>query len=388
MSRAVSALQRGWSNALRAVPWTRPTTSEVATVVKAGFASGVSFAVARLVTDVPNPLLAPATAIVTVHATAWTSLRVAVQRSIAVAVGVVVALVIGDAVPLNAVSIAVLVTVSLGISVLVLRFSGGAANQLPITVLLIVAVVSAGQKSYGVGRAVDTLIGAAIGGAVAVALPASRLRDGRDALARLASELANCLEAMGRGVQQPWTPEATEAWEDRAQRIRSRLARRAVDAVGSGRRAARWNYRDRRHLGVLALYEDMAPRLERVSVSVAEIARDLDRTAARSSGGHQPTPKLGALLDALASAVAAYGRQLDDREYERALQGALDDVHIRRIAGQRGATRRARLAVDTGARTTPDPAADEWLDYGSILLQADAIAADLRPEPSDYSTDS
>jgi hypothetical protein len=187
---------------------------------------------------------------------------------------------------------------------------------------------------------------------------------------------------MGHGVQQKWTADSTEAWEERAQRIRGRLARRAVDAVGSGRRAAHWNYRDRRHLDDLSLYEDIAPRLERVSVSVAEIARDLDRTVARSPGAHEPTPKLGALLMALASAVDAYGGQLHGTEDDTRLLRALEDVRIRRIAGQGGATRRARLAVDGGA-TAPDSTANEWLDYGSILLQGDAIAADLRPDASE-----
>jgi uncharacterized membrane protein YgaE (UPF0421/DUF939 family) len=352
----------------------------MATVLKAGLASGVSYAVARYVTNVPNPLLAPATAIVTVHATAWTSLRTAVQRSIAVVIGVVVALAIGDAVPLNALTVAILVTVSLLVSVAVLRFSGGAANQLPITVLLILAVVSNGQKSYGVGRAVDTIIGAAIGAAVAVALPASRLQDAREALAQLADALAGCLATMGHGVQQTWTEEATDVWQDRAQRIRSRQARRAVDVVGSGRRAARWNYRDRRRLDDLGRYEEMTPRLERISVSVSEIARDLDHTAARAPGPHQPTPRLGALLLALASAVEAYGGGLDGTGGDRALRSAVEEVHIHRAATQQGATRRARLAVDDDAAGAHDPAADEWLDYGSILLQADSIAADLRPE--------
>lgn len=362
--------------------WSRPTSSEIATILKAGLAAGVSFSVARFVTDVPNPLLAPATAIVTVHATAWTSLRTAVQRSIAVVVGVILALAIGDAVPINGITVGVLVTVALAISVFGLRFSGGAGNQLPITLLLVLAVVSYGQKSYGVGRAVDTIIGAAIGGAVALALPASRLQDARDALARLGFELVTCLGAMGRGVRAAWSSDDADAWVERAHRIRTRLSRRAVDAVGTGQRAARWNYRDRRHLDDLDRYEEMAPRLERISIGVSEIARDLDRVAGRATEAHPPTPKLGALLDALATAVSAYTRQLDHADDPDALRTALQNFEERRAESERGATRRARLAVD-GGRDVPDPAGDEWLDYGSILLQADAIAADLAPRRSD-----
>jgi len=376
VSRRGSALERTWRQKLRVPSWTRPTSSEIATVLKAGLASGVSFSVARYVTAVPNPLLAPATAIVTVHATAWTTLRTAVQRSVAVVAGVIVALAIGDAVPLNGWTVALLVTVSLGLAVIGLRFSGAAANQLPITVLLILAVVSAGQKSYGIGRAVDTLIGAAIGGVVSLALPASRLDEARDALTRLGSELTSCLAAMGGVVEQAWSHEAVDAWDDRAQRIRTRVARRAVDAVGTGRRAARWNYRDRRHLADLDRYEQMAPRLERISIGVAEITRDLERSASRITGEHSPTPRLGALLRALAGAVGAYTRQIDDPD-DGPLRDALAELQLRRAEGQQGATRRARLAVDGG--DIVDPAAGEWLDYGSILLRADAIAADLEP---------
>jgi uncharacterized membrane protein YccC len=388
VSRPASALRRTWTRARRHLPWTRPTPAEIAVVLKSGLAAGVSFSVARFVTNVPNPLLAPATAIVTVHATAWTSLRTAVQRSVAVAVGVLVALVIGDAVALNGLTVAILVTISLAISVLVLRFSGGAANQLPITVLLILAVVSAGQKSYGVGRAVDTIIGAAIGGVVSLVFPASRLQEARNALSRLVDELADCLREMGAGVQQPWSEALTTAWEARAQRARGRLARLAVDAVGSGRRAARWNHRDRGHLDNLAQYEDLAPRLERISIGVSEIARDLDRTAAVTPGEHAPTMKLGALLTALGCAIRALANELDAPDDHRALRAALHEVGVCRDESRQGATRRARLAVDAASAHALDPAADEWLAYGAVLVQADAIVADLEPRGDGPASDS
>jgi hypothetical protein len=170
----------------------------------------------------------------------------------------------------------------------------------------------------------------------------------------------------------------TSAWEARAQQARTRLARRAVDAVGSGRTAARWNYRDRRHLGDLAQYEDLAPRLERIGIAVSEIARDLDATASQTPGDHAPTPRLGGLLTALADAVRGLGAQLDTPGDDRELQAALHEVGVHRDESRRGATSRARLAVDAGTSAL-DPAADEWLAYGAVLVQADAIVADLAP---------
>jgi uncharacterized membrane protein YgaE (UPF0421/DUF939 family) len=361
----------------RIVAWTPPTTTEVIVVFKAGLAAGISYSVAKLVTGVPNPILAPATTIVVVHATVWSSVRSAVQRSIAVAAGVIVALAIGDAVPLNGLSIAILVTFSLGISVLLLRFTGGSANQLPITLLLVLGVVSSGKTSYALGRAVDTLIGAAIGGLVSLALPASRLQDARETIARLASATAVSLQMMSDGLRRPWSQQDASEWNERAQRARYRLARQAVDAVGAGEQAAKWNHRDRRHLGQLGQYQEMASRLERVSISVSEIARGLDQTANRVSGAHPPMARLSALLDALADAVRTYGHELDDPSDRGPLLAALREVRDRRENCEVGATRRARLAVDASDQQPPDPAAEEWLDYGNVLLQADWIVADL-----------
>jgi uncharacterized membrane protein YgaE (UPF0421/DUF939 family) len=370
-------LRRSLTRAQRALAWTPPTTTEVVVVFKAGLAAGISYSVAKLVTGVPNPILAPATTIVVVHATVWSSVRSATQRSIAVAAGVIVALAIGDAIVLNGLTVAILVTISLGISVLLLRFTGGSANQLPITVLLVLAVVSNGKTSYGLGRAVDTLIGAAIGGFVSLVLPASRLQDARETLGRLASATAVSLQMMSDGVRRTWSQKDASEWNERAQRTRYRLARQAVDAVGAGERAAKWNHRDRRHLGQLAQYQEMASRLERVSISVSEIARGLDQTACRRTDAHPSMARLSALLDALADAVRTFGRELDDPTDRGPLLAALGEVRERRENCEVGATRRARLAVDAGNQNVDDPAAEEWLDYGNVLLQADWIVADL-----------
>jgi hypothetical protein len=123
----------------------------------------------------------------------------------------------------------------------------------------------------------------------------------------------------------------------------------------------------------------MAPRLERISVGVSEIARDLDRAAARRPDPHPPTPKLGALLAALADAVGALGHQLDAPRDEHTMRAALQDVRLRRDENHQAATRRAPLAVDADGGNALDPAADEWLEYAAVLVQADAIVADLLP---------
>ena len=106
-------------------------------MVKSGLAAGLSWWIAGLVTGVPDPVLAPLTAIVVVQVSVRSSVRKAIERSVAVVLGVLLALAIGDALEWNAVTVAVLVVVSLGVAELVLRLPSAAARQVPISGLVV-----------------------------------------------------------------------------------------------------------------------------------------------------------------------------------------------------------------------------------------------------------
>ena len=136
-------------------------------------------------------------------------------------------------------------------------------------------------------------------------LPASRLVDARQTLDRLADGLEGVLETMGSGLQQPWSTDQTGEWRRTARTVRDRLVDQAVEAVGDGREAARWNVRDRRHIDALGRYEEVMPRLERTAIGVSVISRGLDDHARLSGTTHRAMPAMGALLVALASAVRA-----------------------------------------------------------------------------------
>ncbi|HEY5877141.1 MAG TPA: hypothetical protein VIT64_17650, partial [Ilumatobacteraceae bacterium] len=71
--RLGSRIRDWWQNRARAVSWTPPTSTEIGTVAKTGLAAGVSWWVARVVTGVPDPVLAPLTAIVVVQVSARAS---------------------------------------------------------------------------------------------------------------------------------------------------------------------------------------------------------------------------------------------------------------------------------------------------------------------------
>src|SRR4051794_23438540 len=135
-----SATRRGarglWERAARAVSWTRPTSSEISTVGKSALAAGLAWWVAAAITNVDAPVIASLTALVALQVSARASLRAALQRSGAVVLGVLLALALGDAVDLNALTVALLVAVTLGVGELVLRLPRAAARQVPISGLV------------------------------------------------------------------------------------------------------------------------------------------------------------------------------------------------------------------------------------------------------------
>ena len=348
--------RRWWQRLAPAVSWTPPTSTEIAIVAKSGLAAGLSWWVAGAVTGVADPVLAPLTAIVVVQVSVRASVRTALQRSAAVVLGVLVALAIGDAVGLNGLTVAVLVAVSLGIAQLVLRLPASAARQVPISGLVVLAAVNSTQTSEGWRRALDTVLGAAVGVAVSLVLPASRLVDARQTVDRLADSLAGALRTMGSGLQQPWSTAQTEGWRRQARTVRDRQVHEAAEAVGNGREVARWNVRDRRHVEELGRYEAAMPRLERTAIGVSVISRGLDDHAHLVGTTHQAMPAMGALLLALSGAVHAYVRdvlvELEGTEIARTFA----DVRAHRDQCARDASRRAAVGARGGRRTRADAA--------------------------------
>ncbi len=330
-----------------------------------------------LVTDVANPVLAPLTAIVVVQVSVRTSVRAAIQRSIAVVLGVLLALAIGDALDWNGLTVAVLVAVSLGVAELVLRLPAAAARQVPISGLVVLTTVSLSPESSAWQRAVDTLIGAAIGVVVSLVLPASRLVDARQTLDRLGASLGGVLETMGAGLQQPWSTDQTAEWRRTARTARERLVSQAAEAVGNGRESAEWNLRDRGHIDVLSGYEEVMPRLERTAIGVSVISPGLDDHARLAGATHPAMPAMGALFTALAGAVRALVGDVLAESNPGALEEALADVRARRADCVRGAFRRAQLALEQGELPPPQQMEGEALGYAALLVQVDRIVGDL-----------
>jgi uncharacterized membrane protein YgaE (UPF0421/DUF939 family) len=370
-----------WQRMAEAVSWTRPTSTEIGVVAKSGLAAGLSWWIAGLVTGVADPVLAPLTALVVVQVSVRSSVRAAVQRSIAVVLGVLLALALGDALDWNALTVALLVVVSLGVAELVLRLPSSAARQVPISGLVVLTAASLSPESSAWRRAIDTVIGAGVGIVVSLALPASRLVDARQTLERLAASLGEVLETLGSGLQQPWSTDQTSEWRRAARTVRERLVNQATEAVGNSRETAQWNLRDRRHVDVLGRFEALMPRLERTAIGVSVISRGLDDHARLTGEAHPEMPAMGTLFVALAGAVRASVRNVLGDADDDAVTRSLAEVQIRRQACLRGAFRRARLALDHGESANAQ-VEGEWLGYAALLVQVDRIIGDLgAPQP-------
>ena len=289
---------------------------------------------------------------------------------------------IGDALDLNGLTVGALVAVSLGVAELVLRLPRAAARQVPVSGLIVLSAIASNESSQAGRRAVDTLLGAAVGVAVSLVLPASRLVDARQTLDRLAGGLEGVLRTMGSGLHQPWSTDQSEEWRRTARTVRERLVDQAVEAVGDGRESARWNVCDRRHVETIGRYEDVVPRLERTAIGVSVIARGLDDHARLAGTIHREMPAMGALLLALAGAVRALA---DDvlGTVPGTLAESLAEVRTRRDRCMQGASRRARMALDEDDGPGDDEIEAEWLGYAALLVQVDRIVGDLgAPRPS------
>jgi uncharacterized membrane protein YgaE (UPF0421/DUF939 family) len=357
------------------VSWTPPTTTEIAVVAKAALAAALAWALAVALTDVPNPVLAPLAALITVRVSVRASVRHAFQRSAAVVLGVVLAIAIGDALGLNTLTVGLLTGVSLGVAQLLLRLPRPAATQVPVSILVVMAALASRHEDYAWERLLDTIIGAAVGVAVSLVLPASRVTDARQTLGRLGSTLGGVLDDIGAGLHAPWTTEQTSEWRRTARVARERLVDEAREAVGNGREAAQWNVRDRRHIAELGRYEDALPRLERAAIGVSSIARGLDDHAHLTGGEHRAMPDMASFLGALGDLVRAQVDGVLGVVGDADGATALEEVRRRRAPCEQAAVRQVQQAI--GGVAGPEERAEfEWMSYTALLVQADRIVDD------------
>ena len=341
-----------------------------------GLAAAVAWLLAVALTDVEAPVLAPLAALITVRVSVHASIRSAIERGAAVVVGVLVAVAIGNTLGLNALTVGLLTSGSLAFALLVLRLPRPAATQIPVSALVVMAALAAGEQSYAWERAFDTVLGAAVGVVVSLALPASRLDDARESMRRLATAVGDELDVMGGGLGAAWSTSQTAEWRHTARLTRQRLVEQVTEAVGNGRGAAQWNIRDRAHVAELGLYEDVMPRLERTAIGVWAIARGLEDHARLTGGEHRPMEAMGALLASLGDLVRVFAGEVIGDAPDGAVEAAVHEVSVRRAPCAQAAHRQTLEGDDDVG--PPGERRLEWMSYTALLVQVDRIVDDLR----------
>ncbi len=186
---------------------------------KVAISAGVSWALAGWWLSSPSPIWAPITASLIALLTVRASVRDAVEKVVAVLIGIVGAIWLGALIGLHAWSIALIVALGFLLGK-ALRLGGGAAAQIPINGLFVLALGSAQVEQ----RFLDTLIGAAVAVAVNVAIaPPNHVASATGSAEEFADGLVGVLRTIGVGVSRPWTyPEAAD-WL-RTAREQSRMA--------------------------------------------------------------------------------------------------------------------------------------------------------------------
>jgi hypothetical protein len=347
----------------RPLAWRAPPTAELGLIGRAALAAGLAWWVGELVSENTTPLLAVFTALVVLQATTRATLRIAFTRSIAVVVGAILGVALGEAVPLTAVTVALLVAAALIVADFAMRLPLAAARQVPIAMVLVLAATTADEAGSIWTRAAQTALGAAIGAGVTLLLPISRVAELRRTLAARAHLVSGVWALIAAGLATSWSTDDATGWR--------RLARGMVDELGpmAGSRevaaaldATRWTYHRRRDEAALHVLGAWADWLDEAAVSVVHLAEDLERAAATAGRSPAAWPSAAELCASVAAATAATADQ--------ATAPTVDDPADRHL--RRAATEVSKLL---GGPAQPAPLVDER----AVAADVDRLVCRLRP---------
>ncbi|MFT4124088.1 MAG: aromatic acid exporter family protein [Microbacteriaceae bacterium] len=195
-------------------------------VLKTAVAVVISWIVCELAFEQP-PVFAAIASLLVVQPSVNQTLAKGLERSVGVVLGVAVAFAIGLLVGTGSAAVLAVVLASIALAWL-LRLSAGSSAQIPISAMLVLAI-GALTPAYALERVVETVIGAAIGLIVNVAIvPPVHIGPAHAAVLRLGAELADRIDALALTLSSPQSPAALNLLLDtaratRAARDRTRL---------------------------------------------------------------------------------------------------------------------------------------------------------------------
>ena len=216
----------------------------------------------------------------------------------------------------------------------VLRLNGGAAAQIPINGLFVLALGSAQVEQ----RFLDTLIGAAIAVAVNFAIvPPNYVGEATRSVSSFGDGLVEVLGTIAGGITGPWTSAMAADWL-RTAREQGRFATAADSDVDKATQSLHLHPGRSSWANALDRLQQANDTLQIVEVQVRTLARTVRDIATKvpdCDGSQPPMPMASAMLTAAADAIEAFAHTMLRAEKDAAAE----------VAG--GAARRS-IAVGTG----------------------------------------
>ena len=322
-------------------------------VLKSAIATVAAWLVAGWLVQGPPPIFAAIAALLVVQPSINQSFTRAIERSVGVIVGVVIASLLGIALgtPLW------VILLSAGVALLVawaLKMSPGTTNQVAISAILVLALGTA-TPNYALDRVLETLIGAAVGLVVNVALvPPVLVPPARAKLDVLGRELAAALERLADALERPQTPANLEGLLLEARLLRP-VRDAAADAISEGADSLSLNPRSRRHRADLAEMQRLLDRFTPVVTQVIGMTRAA-YDSYEASIVEEP-------------AVRAIAEQLHRAAHDVRREFSLDSEARAPVDEEPALTRPLQIRT---------PSALHWVLVGSLLVDLHRIHETLR----------
>ncbi|MFE1645298.1 aromatic acid exporter family protein [Microbacterium sp. P01] len=235
-------------------------------ITKSAVAAVAAWLVAGWLIPGPLPVFAAIAALLVVQPSLNQSLSKAIERSVGVIAGVSIASLLGMAFGGAEWVILVAIVIALVIA-WALRMTAPTTNQVAISAMLVLAL-GAATPNYALDRILETMIGAAIGIIVNLALvPPVALAPARTAVDDLAEELAASLERLAHALERPQTPAELEELLRQARLMRP-MRDAAETAIVTGEDSLALNPRGRGHR---AEFSELSTQLERFGPIVTQV---------------------------------------------------------------------------------------------------------------------
>jgi uncharacterized membrane protein YccC len=251
--------------------------NDVLQLVKTVLAAVAAWVLAASVLDLPQPFLAPWSALLVVHATVYRTFSKGTQQVAATVVAVLLAAMVGELMGLTTVAVAVLLVVALLLGAV--PWLGSEATTIA-TTGLVVLTTGFESDTMLISRLLDTAIGVGVGLLVNVLVwPPLRRRTAAEAMDRIDDGVGALLKDMAGGLGDGCQDEDVDEWIERTRALDGDLDG-AWSLVRQAQESARMN--PRRSARPMKNPEEWHGLLRRMEQAVAET-----RSLARTLGGQQ-----------------------------------------------------------------------------------------------------